>query len=851
MLTLIRDALKPQLRLKIPEVEELLFQKRLILLLDGLNEMPADTVRTQLKAFREECDEIPLICTTRELGSGDLGIKRSLEVQPPNSLEINRFLRECMPGQGQQVLQLLSRDNRELSRTPFVLWMLYHLFQETGAVVETLAEAFRQFFRSFKKYKEDAPVTDERRKAWNPWLEHLAFTMLNSPEPTDPGLVISDERAEKVLAGRFGDLHGASSRIEELLKYHFLERVSDKEVSFHHQLIQEYYAAERLLPKLAQLSDEELKYYYLNYLKWTEPLAMAMAFMDSEPLAVRMVTLALDVDLYLGARLAGAVKPLLQEETVRLVSIAKSSNGQEVPECLQIELLGKTQSNKAVPILLGVLHRIKFHQIALVRWGKDPEAQTIQKACKALGEIGSDQSVPALLEVLKDPDFDMRASAAVALGEIKSDKAVRSLIQEFENINSYINELCNVECDTEEHEEVIGNHIQDATYALDNIAYALGNIGDDKAVPILLQELNDPDSGVRASVANALGCIRAKCAIPALIEALEDNDYWVRESVVDALSNIGDAAVPALRKAVKYLDFDACVSAIEALSKIATDAAVSALREACEHPEPDVRESAIEAIEEITNADVTTPRELKNQRQNEFDISQKWTQAINEIESGKEISQLLIALANSDLNIRRLSADKLGKIGEPIALDHLWRLHVQDPSWDLAKAIAAIQSRCGFYNYEIAQSSPPELPDTNGNIQNKLIQGIFNMTNNFNFDQRGASIGVNVANEGSNIKFIQHARQSINISEQDLAEAAQKIQALLNQLAQTYPPTTEPQKQTFIQKFLEQLESTPDLIKVILAGGIEGLKILWPPAGVPVEMARRLYEVVQERHSKP
>jgi hypothetical protein len=133
-----------------------------------------------------------------------------------------------MPAQAQQVLQLLSRDNRELSRTPFVLWMLYQLFQETGAVVETLGEAFRQFFRSFKKYKEDAPVTDERRKAWNPWLEHLAFTMLDSPEPNDPGLVISDERAEKVLAERFGDLHGASSRIEELLKYHLLERVSEK-----------------------------------------------------------------------------------------------------------------------------------------------------------------------------------------------------------------------------------------------------------------------------------------------------------------------------------------------------------------------------------------------------------------------------------------------------------------------------------------------------------------------------------------------------------------------------------------------------------------------------------------------
>ncbi|AMA10258.1 hypothetical protein AWQ23_13525 [Picosynechococcus sp. PCC 73109] len=129
------------------------------------------------------------------------------------------------------------------------------------------------------------------------------------------------------------------------------------------------------------------------------------------------------------------------------------------------------------------------------------------------------------------------------------------------------------------------------------------------------------------------------------------------------------------------------------------------------------------------------------------------------------------------------------------------------------------------------------------------FQGVTNVTN-FNFDQRGATIGVNVANKDSNIKFIQHARQNINISEQDLAESAKKIKALLNQLAQDYPITTEQQQQTFIQKFLEQVESTPDLIQVFLAGGIEGLKILCPPVGIPIEVLRRLYEVVKERNNK-
>jgi hypothetical protein len=127
-------------------------------------------------------------------------------------------------------------------------------------------------------------------------------------------------------------------------------------------------------------------------------------------------------------------------------------------------------------------------------------------------------------------------------------------------------------------------------------------------------------------------------------------------------------------------------------------------------------------------------------------------------------------------------------------------------------------------------------------------QGGTTVTNNYNFDQRGATIGVNIASEGSNIKFIQHARQNINIAEQDLAEAAQKIQALLEQLAQSYPITNEQQQQTFIQKFLERMESTPDLIKVLLAGGIEGLKILCPPAGIPIELSRSLYKVVQEKY---
>ena len=161
------------------------------------------------------------------------------------------------------------------------------------------------------------------------------------------------------------------------------------------------------------------------------------------------------------------------------------------------------------------------------------------------------------------------------------------------------------------------------------------------------------------------------------------------------------------------------------------------------------------------------------------------------------------------------------------------------------EAIATIQSRCQYYNYDITQSLLPLVQEAAIFILQTLEVTI--MTDKqpiINFSQPNSTIGVNYAGDGSNVKFQQNVK---NVTEQDRTE----LQALLIQLAQTYPITTEAQKQTFIQKFLERIESTPGFIKVIFAGGMELLKIICPPAGIPVEMTRSLYEGVKERYSQP
>jgi HEAT repeat protein len=112
---------------------------------------------------------------------------------------------------------------------------------------------------------------------------------------------------------------------------------------------------------------------------------------------------------------------------------------------------------------------------------------------------------------------------------------------------------------------------------------ALGAIGPpaNKAVPALLKNLTDPrapdaDAGsIQRQVAIwALGCMgpAAEQAVPALSSELESSDdVEIRRTAAEALGKIGlptDAAVAALKKAVRDSDEQVRASAVVALKKL-------------------------------------------------------------------------------------------------------------------------------------------------------------------------------------------------------------------------------------------------------------------------------------------
>ena len=144
-----------------------------------------------------------------------------------------------------------------------------------------------------------------------------------------------------------------------------------------------------------------------------------------------------------------------------------------------------------------------------------------------------------------------------------------------------------------------------------NVAGALGEIGDTRAVEALIEALKDRDESVRKNTVEALGEIGDARAVEALIEALEYEAVVVRERAAWALGRIGDvSAVEALIEALNDRDESVREHAAWALISMGDMRAVEALIEALEYEAVVVRERAAWALGRI--GDVGAVKALKN-----------------------------------------------------------------------------------------------------------------------------------------------------------------------------------------------------------------------------------------------
>ncbi|MBT9316287.1 HEAT repeat domain-containing protein [Leptothoe spongobia] len=723
----------PALEMDESTLPSLLRQGRILVLMDGLNELPSTAAKQDVLRFQTDYPQAPMIFTTRDLSiGGDFGLTKKLEMQPLSDTQMRQFVMAYLPNQGEQLLHQLKGRMRSFAETPLLLWMLCSLFQQMGKLPSNLGMVFRQFTQGYERnLKQDVPVSKESRRWWSELMQYLAFVMIegkpeaNPPHPLSPpsalvSIPCNEARSifERFFQGKVTDPGDrAAECLDDLLEHHLIQETGDQ-LEFRHQLIQEYYAAEYVLQLLdrKEISNTELQKKYLNYQKWTEPFSVLIALLEhsnDKARAINIIELAQAVDLILMAKLAGSAPPTIQEQTIQVINqlqvtdwfktelltkVYPESAVESLAQSLESELfeirrqaahiLERLSSRAAIEVLakasqhpVSYVQRTANESLERIKQTRPREFQSFQNSKENSSEFSenastfldvSQASTPGLLKALEDANTDVRWCAAEALGQIGSEAAIPGLLKALEDSDTDVR-WCAAE--------------------------ALGQIGSEAAIPGLLKALEDSDTSVCRRAAEALGQIGSEAAIPGLLKALEDANNDVRWRATEALGQIGsEAAIPGLLKALEDSDTDVRWWAAEALGQIGSEAAIPGLPKALEHSDTDVRRRAGEALGQI-GSEAAIPGLLKALEHSDTDVRWCAAEALGQISSEAAIPGLLKALEHSDTDVRRRSAEALGQIGSEAAIPGLLKALEDsdtDVRWWAAEALGQIGSEAAI-----------------------------------------------------------------------------------------------------------------------------------------------------------
>jgi MFS family permease len=200
------------------------------------------------------------------------------------------------------------------------------------------------------------------------------------------------------------------------------------------------------------------------------------------------------LDQYTPLFLSGAVLMLLSLPVARLVN---ADNAFGVSQFAGIFLRGN-------PFLaMG----------SLIRYQSARSEADAVRVTERLGEAKSLLTVDELLDALHDPRFQVRVEAIISIARMPSDPRLLSALAEI----------------------LHGTELALSTMA----AWALGRIGNDDAIPTLVQALDSPYHSIRAHAARALGKLRAGEITPMLHQRLQaEEDKGLQMAYASALGNL-------------------------------------------------------------------------------------------------------------------------------------------------------------------------------------------------------------------------------------------------------------------------------------------------------------------------
>jgi HEAT repeat protein len=261
--------------------------------------------------------------------------------------------------------------------------------------------------------------------------------------------------------------------------------------------------------------------------------------------------------------------------------------------------------------------------------------------------VPKDPRVPGLLiTALQDSDAAVQSAAVEGLGALKVGAAVDPLMM---LLRKPVNEGQSAPAKTAQ------------AVLRKNVAIALGNIGDVKAVPALIAALEDPADDVRMCSARSLGHIKDQRSTEALVSLVSDKNNSVRREALNALAQIKDpGAVGALIEAMRKQSAE-----IEARSRaMSTQEMAPTARRAIVMSDP-VLEQAPYALNQIGEPAVAPL--ISAMKGTDPVFRERILVALNGSKDASAVDAILAALEDTDPEVRSAALTALAGTSDPRA----------------------------------------------------------------------------------------------------------------------------------------------------------------------------------------
>jgi HEAT repeat protein len=216
---------------------------------------------------------------------------------------------------------------------------------------------------------------------------------------------------------------------------------------------------------------------------------------------------------------------------------AKTGDGAAINRL--VELLARSDGNVAEQAYPAVVAAGEPAVPALLERIGTPDRQQREYVIAALGTLKARQAVAPIGLVLADRQLERRYVAAWALGEIGSDKGVPALLGALDDPNTEVRRYATralIKINRSAVEPLI-EHLRRATGdSAAGAVRALGDIADPAALDVLLEKAAGPQ---RAEAFLALGKLRDPRVEAVLIKGLADGDWQARMNAAMALGPLG------------------------------------------------------------------------------------------------------------------------------------------------------------------------------------------------------------------------------------------------------------------------------------------------------------------------